>query len=61
MLFATNRTPKNSTKTKLNRKIKFSLQNTSVSQNMYFCERKGKNDYVEIGNQDCSLLFNYRQ
>lgn len=51
MLFATNRAPKESTKTRLNRKISFPLQNTTVSQNMYFCERKGKDDYIEIGNK----------
>lgn len=49
MLFATNRTPKESTRSKLNRKITFPLQNTTVSQNMYFCERKGEDDYVELG------------
>ena len=51
MLFATNRTPTQSAKTKKNRKISFSLQNTSVRQDMYFCRRDGVDDYTEIGSQ----------
>ncbi len=49
MLFATNRTPTQSAKTKRNRKISFSLQNTSVSTDMYFCRRDGVDDYTEVG------------
>lgn len=51
MLFATNRTPTQSAKSKRNRKISFSMQNTSVRQDMYFCRRNGVNDYIEIGNK----------
>lgn len=51
MLFATNRTPRQSAKSKKNRTINFSLQNTSVRQDMYFCRRHGVDDYSEIGNQ----------
>ena len=51
MLFATNRTPTQSAKSKKGRKISFSMQNTSVSQDMYFCRRDGVNDYIEIGNK----------
>ena len=51
MLFVTNRTPRESSRTKLGRKITFSLQNTSVSQSLYFCERTGPKAYVEIGNR----------
>jgi esterase/lipase superfamily enzyme len=51
MLFATNRTPTQSARSKKGRKIGFSMQNTSVSQDMYFCRRNGIDDYVEIGNK----------
>lgn len=51
MLFATNRTPTQSAKSKKNRKISFSMQNTSVSQDMYFCRRLAPDDYIEIGSQ----------
>jgi len=51
MLFATNRTPIQSAKSKKGRKISFSMQNTSVRQDMYFCRRNGVNDYVEIGSK----------
>lgn len=51
MLFATNRTPAQSAKSKKGRKISFSMQNTSVRQDMYFCRRDGVDDYVEIGNK----------
>ena len=51
MLFATNRTPTQSARSKKGRKISFSMQNTSVSQDMYFCRRDGVNDYIEIGNK----------
>ncbi len=50
MLFATNRTPKQSVRTRLNRPISFHLQDTSAAHHMYFCERLGISDYVEIGN-----------
>ena len=51
MLFVTNRIPRGSIKTRIGRKIRFDLDNMSVSQNLFFCERKGVEDYVEIGNQ----------
>lgn len=51
MLFATNRTPTQTARSKIGRKISFSMQNTSVRQDMYFCRRKGINDYVEIGSK----------
>ncbi len=51
MLFATNRTPTQSARSKKGRKISFSMQNTSVSQDMYFCQRNGVDDYIEIGNK----------
>ena len=48
MLFVTNRTPKQSAKSKLNRKLSFDNQNTAVSQYLYFCERTAANEYTEI-------------
>jgi esterase/lipase superfamily enzyme len=50
MLFATNRLPVQSAESEHNRKITFDLQNTTASQNMYFCERHGADDYTELGN-----------
>ena len=49
MLFATNRTPKESQRSKRNRKISFPVQKTRASLDMYFCERNGVDDYTEIG------------
>lgn len=51
MLFVTNRTPKQSLRSRTNRKISFDLQNTSVSQNMFFCQRLSNQHYIEIGSQ----------
>lgn len=51
MLFITNRLPTQSNRTRLNRSISFNYQDTSVSQNLYFCERNDVNEYVEIGSQ----------
>ena len=51
MLFITNRTPIQSVRTAINRKIRFNLQNTSASQHLFFCERLGRNDYTEIGSR----------
>lgn len=50
MLFITNRTPKQSSRSKKSgtRKISFDYNNTSVSQNLYFCQRNSKDDYDEI-------------
>ncbi len=48
MLFITNRTPKESIKSKAGRKISFSLDNNSASQNLFFCERTGENSYREV-------------
>lgn len=51
MLFATNRSPKGSANTKINRTIKFDRQKTRPGTDMYFCERNGKNNYQEIGSR----------
>ncbi|CAH0528866.1 alpha/beta hydrolase [Vibrio hippocampi] len=50
MLFITNRTPKQSARSKKNRKLSFNYDTTAVSQYLYFCERNDKNDYTEIMN-----------
>ena len=49
MLFVTNRSPEDSSRTELARKIKFDLNNTSACINLYFCERHDKDNYTEIG------------
>jgi hypothetical protein len=46
---STNRTPRQSARTKKSRKISFDMQNTGVQQDMYFCKRNGIDDYSEIG------------
>ncbi|GAL24267.1 hypothetical protein JCM19239_3970 [Vibrio variabilis] len=48
MLFITNRIPIQSARSKKNRKIAFNTQNTDVSKWLYFCERRGEGEYVEI-------------
>lgn len=52
MLFVTNRTPKQSAKSKRNRNISFNYDNTAVSQYLYFCERNDKDSYTEIMNEE---------
>lgn len=52
MLFLTNRRPKQSAKSKRNRRISFDYDTTSVSQLLYFCERQATNDYIEIKSPD---------
>ncbi|MCP3890200.1 MAG: alpha/beta hydrolase [Desulfobulbaceae bacterium] len=48
MLFITNRTPKQSAKSKRGRKISFDYQNTAAAQHLYFCERHDNDDYIEV-------------
>ena len=48
MLFVTNRTPRQSAKSRKNRKLTFDLNNTAVSQYEYFCERLDSGEYIEI-------------
>ncbi len=50
MLFVTNRTPQQSSRTRINRKITFNLQNTLASQTLFFCHRTDSDEYTEIGN-----------
>ncbi|WP_435106536.1 alpha/beta hydrolase [Arhodomonas sp. AD133] len=49
MLFATNRTPRQSPRTRIDRPISFDPQNTTAAQHVFFCERNDKDDYTEIG------------
>ncbi len=51
MLFITNRTPRQSAKTKINRKISFPEKNNHVSQSVYYCRRDSKGEYVELGSK----------
>ncbi|UCD10510.1 MAG: alpha/beta hydrolase [Nitrospinaceae bacterium] len=52
MLFITNRVPKEPIALKENRSISFDVDNNSVSNSVYFCQRKGKNNYVEVGSKN---------
>jgi len=51
MLFVTNRTPRQSPRSRRNRRISFDLDNTAISQYLYFCERVREDDYVEVMSQ----------
>ncbi len=51
MLFVTNRMPREGVQSEVGRSISFDLQDTSVSQNLFFCERLRRNSYTEIGNR----------
>ncbi len=68
MLFITNRTPRESAKSEEKRSISFDTQNTTAAQSLFFCERKSKDEYIEIMSQtffkklkeipnDAQLLF----
>jgi len=49
MLFMTNREPKGSIRTKKGREYHFDLNKNSPANSVYFCQRKGKDDYTELG------------
>ena len=49
MLFITNRQPRQSTRTRINRKIDFDLNKNAPANDLYYCRRNGKDDYTEIG------------
>lgn len=49
MFFITNRSPKQSIRSKKNRKFDFDLDDNAPSNSMYFCQRNGKEDYIELG------------
>ncbi|RLV61271.1 alpha/beta hydrolase [Parashewanella curva] len=52
MLFITNRTPKQSARSRKGRRISFDYQNTAVSQYLYFCQRHNTDEYTEILHHD---------
>ena len=49
MLFITNRFPRQSIRTRLGRKFNFDLDNNAAGNSVYFCDRTGHEQYVEIG------------
>ena len=49
MLFVTNRIPDEGIETVIGRKVSFNPQNTTASQHVFFCKRKGENEYEETG------------
>ncbi len=51
MLFITNREPKGSIRTKLNRSYKFDLSKNSPSNSVYFCKNNSEDDSVELGHK----------
>ncbi|QJR81098.1 alpha/beta hydrolase [Alteromonas pelagimontana] len=51
MLFITNREPKGSIKTRINRKFDFDLRKNAPSNSIYCCERLGPNEYIELGSE----------
>ncbi len=51
MLFITNRKPKGSIRTRINRKFVFDLNVNAPSNSIFCCERKSEDEYVEIGHK----------
>jgi esterase/lipase superfamily enzyme len=49
VLFVTNRQPKQSYRTRINRKIDFDLGKNAPSNDLYYCRRNSEGDYTEIG------------
>ncbi|NQT40850.1 MAG: alpha/beta hydrolase [Planctomycetes bacterium] len=49
MLFVTNRIPRQSFRTRINRKFDFDLNNNAASNSVFFCERTGSEAHIEIG------------
>jgi esterase/lipase superfamily enzyme len=52
MLFITNRTLRQSKRTRIGRKVDFDLNDNEAGQSVYFCERRDKESYFEIGNRN---------
>lgn len=52
MLFVTNREPKGSIRTKINRSFSFDLKKNAPSNSIYCCERVEENRYIEIGHKN---------
>lgn len=48
MLFITNRVPEGELKSNEGRTIEFAQTNNSVSQSVYYCERTGPGEYIEL-------------
>ncbi len=68
MLFITNREPRGSIRTKVNRAFKFDLRKNAPANSIYCCERLGKDDYKELGSKqwlsrlkesDCEQILFY--
>ncbi len=59
MLFITNREHKGSIRTKLGRPFSFDLSKNAPANSVFFCERLGKESYVEIGSE--GLMDKLRQ
>lgn len=49
MLFITNRFPKQSIRTRIGRTWDFDLDDNAASNSVYFCKRKSKDKYTEVG------------
>jgi esterase/lipase superfamily enzyme len=49
VLFITNRQPRQSTRTRINRKIDFDLKKNAPANDLYYCRRNAEGDYTEIG------------
>lgn len=49
MLFITNRQPRQSSRTRINRKIDFDLKKNAPANDLYYCRRNAEGDYTEIG------------
>jgi len=49
MLFVTNRFPKGSIQTRINRKFIFDLKNNAPSNSVFFCKREADGSTIEIG------------
>jgi esterase/lipase superfamily enzyme len=51
MLFVTNREPKGSIRTKVDRKFKFDFRKNAPANSIYCCERVARDEYLEIGHE----------
>jgi len=59
MLFITNRDPKGSPRSKIGRKFTFDMNKNTPSSSVFYCERKGDDDCIEIGSN--GLLTSLRE
>ena len=51
MLFVTNRVIRQSTRTRPGRNIDFDLRDPNALQSLFYCERQGEEDYIELGSR----------